>query len=127
MDDLNEQNFLLYAIKAYDTPNCIMSEFEDDLKHIKYIKKLLQKYNSSKVLNERLILNHIICLSNVFGVEASVRLLFFKINKKDYSILKTFLLYLDYMPDIVNKINGKDIKTENIPVDLYVANYLRRI
>jgi hypothetical protein len=79
------------------------------------------------VLSERLILNHIICLSNVFGVEATVRLLFFRVNKKDYDMLKTFLLYLEYMPDMIQGINGKNIRTEDISVDLKIATVLRSL
>lgn len=127
MDNLTEQNYLLYAIKIYESPKCIMSEFETDITHIKYIKKLFRKYKTTDILNERLILNHIICLGNVFGVEATVRLLFFRVNKKDYNILKTFLLYLEYMPDIVKGINGQNIRTEDIPVDLTVAKLLRSL
>lgn len=127
MDTLNEQNYLLYAMKAYESPRCILSEFEEDLRHIKYIKRLFRKYKTTDILNERLILNHIICLSNVFGVDATVHLLFFRVNKKDYGLLKTFLLYLEYMPDIIIGINGKNIRTEDIPVDLSVAAILRSL
>jgi len=127
MDNLTEQNYLLMAMKAYESPRCIMSEFAEDLKHIKYVKRLFRKYSSGDVLNERLILNHIICLSNVFGIEPTVRLLFFRVNKKDYSILKTFLLYLEYMPDIITGINGKNIHTEDVPVDLSIAKVLRSL
>lgn len=127
MDQLTEQNFLLYAIKAYESPNCIMSEFSEDLRHIKYVKRLFRKYKTCNILNERLILNHLICLSNVFGVEPTVRLLFFKVSKKDYGLLKTFLLFLEYMPDIVFGINGKNIRTEDVPVDLEVAKFLRSV
>ncbi len=125
--DLNENNYLLFAIKSYDTPNCIMSEFEEDVKHITYIKRLFQKYRETKVIKERLVLNHIICLGNVFGIENTTKILFLKINKKDYSTLKTFLLYLNYMPDVVGSVNGSDIVSDEIPVDLHLAKLLRRI
>src|SRR4051812_15429158 len=98
-ENLTEKNYLLYAIKAYESPQCIFSEFENDFKRIKYVKRLFRKYKCSKDIKERLILNHIICLSNVFGVEATTRLLFFRIDTKDYDLLKTFLVFLDYMPD----------------------------
>jgi hypothetical protein len=127
MENLTNENITLYIAKCYNSPNCIMSELIEDVKHIKYIKRLFRKYKNNDVLNERLILNHIICLSNVFGVEPTVRLLFFRVNKKDYGILKTFLLYLEYMPDIVMGINGKNIHTEEVPVDLVIANVLRRL
>ena len=125
--NLTEQNFLLYAIKCYETPNCIMSEFSDDLKKIKYIKRLFRKYKISRTIKERLILNHIICLGNVFGVEAATRLLFFRVDPKDYDVLKTFLIYLEYMPDTVRGIAGINIKDSDIPVDLSLAKKLREV
>ena len=94
-DNLNDDNFLIYAMKAYESPNTILSEFEDDLKRIKYVKRLIKKYKLTGDLRERLILNHIIVLSNVFGVEPTVRMLFFKFDEEDYHILKTFLLFLN--------------------------------
>ena len=96
-------------------------------KRIKYIKRLVSKYKQTQDLKERLILNHIIVLSNVFGVEPCVRMLFYKIDKTDYSILKTFLLFLNYMPNIVRGIRGKDILSSDIIVDMTIANILRKI
>lgn len=127
MIDLNESTFMMYAIKAYDTQNCIMAEFEEDLKRLKYIKRLIKRYRASGELRERLILNHIIILSNVFGVEASVRLLFFKMDKSDYPTLKTFLLFLNYMPNVVKGINGMDILSSSITIDLNVGRILRSL
>lgn len=127
MNDLNEENFLLYAIKAYDKPNCIMSEFESDVKKIKYIKRLFRKYRATGVIKERLILNHIIVLNNVFGAEATTRMLFFKIEKEFHDVLKTFLLFLNLMPQIVAKIDGRDIISSTIPVDLKIAEILRKL
>ena len=126
-DDLNENNFLIYAMKCYNTPNCIMSEFEGDLKRIKYIKRLIRKYKATGNLKERLILNHIIVLSNVFGTEATVRMLFYKIDRDDYHILKTFLLFLSYMPQVVIGIRGRNINSSDITVDLDVGQRLRSI
>lgn len=125
--NLTEQNFLLYAIKCYETPNCIMSEFSEDLKKIKYVKRLFRKYKISNTIKERLILNHIICLGNVFGVEAATRLLFFRVEPKDYDVLKTFLIYLEYMPDIVHGIAGINIRDSDIPIDLSLVTKLREI
>lgn len=125
IDNLTKENFTLLSAKYYNVLNLLQSEFEEDLKHIKYIKKLFQKYRSSNQLKERLILNHIICLSNVFGVEYATRLLFFKCNKEDYDILKTFLIALDYLPNTVKGIEGVDIETDFIPVDLNAAKWLR--
>lgn len=126
-DDLNDDNFLLYAMKAYSSPYCIMSEFESDLKRIKYLKRLFRRYKATKILKERLILNHIILLYNVFGVEAATRTLFFKIDENNYDILKTFLIYLNYMPNKVKGINGTDIDSSDILLDMDVADILRKI
>jgi hypothetical protein len=126
-DDLNDDNFLLYAMKAYSSPYCIMSEFESDLKRIKYLKRLFRRYKATKILKERLILNHIILLYNVFGVEAATRILFFKIDKIHYNMLKTFLIYLNYMPSKVKGINGTDIDSSDILLDMDVADILRKI
>ena len=78
-DDLNDENFLLFAMKAYESPTCILSEFEEDLKRIKYVKRLIKRYKTTGELKERLILNHLIILSNVFGTKNSVRMLFYKL------------------------------------------------
>ena len=127
IDNLTDDNFLIYAIKAYTNPNCIMSEFEDDLKRIKYVRRLIKRYKTAGELKERLILNHIIVLSNVFGTEAAVRMLFFKVDSSDYSVLKTFLLFLNYIPKLVRGIRSSNIDTSTITIDLFVANKLRTI
>lgn len=127
IDNLTDENFMLYAMKCYDSPNCIMSEFEEDLKRIKYVKRLIKRYKTTGELKERLILNHIIILSNVFGTRNAVRMLFFKLDEQDYQILKTFLLFLGYMPDIVLGINGRNIYSHSVSVDLFVGKRLRDI
>lgn len=125
--DMNDDTFIILTMKAYDQPNCIISEFEEDIKRIKYIKRLIKKYKTTGELKERLILNHIIVLANVFGVETTVRMLFFKIAPEDYSILKTFLLFLNYMPTTIFNINGQNIQSSNITVDLEIGKKLRDI
>ena len=125
--NLTDDNFLIYAIKCYDNPRCIMSEFEDDLKRLKYIRRLIKRYRVTGDLKERLILNHIIVLSNVFGTEAAVRMLFFKIDKEDYHILKTFLLFLNYIPKMIRGIRGSNLNSSDITIDLFVATRLRSI
>jgi hypothetical protein len=104
-----------------------MSEFEGYLKRTKYLKRLFRRYKITKTLKERLILNHLILLYNVFGVEAATRILFFRIDVQDYDVLKTFLIYLNYMPDKVRGINGKDVTSSEILVDMNVADILRKI
>jgi hypothetical protein len=126
-DDLNDDNFMIYAMKCYDSPNCVMSEFEGDIKRTKYLKRLFRRYKVTKSLKERLILNHIILLNNVFGPEATTRILFYRIDERDYDILKTFLLYLNIVPNIVKGIKGKNIKTDEIPLDMQIAKTLREL
>jgi hypothetical protein len=127
IENLHDENFLIFAMKAYDKPNCIISEFEEDLKRIKYIKRLIRRYRVTGDLKERLILNHLIILANVFGVESSVRMLFYKLDREDYDILKTFLLYLNYMPKLIIGIQGTNINSSDISVDLFVSKRLRSI
>ena len=126
-ENLNEDNFVMYAMKAYNSPHCIMSEFEGDIKRTKYLKRLFRRYKVTKSLKERLILNHIILLNNVFGPEHTARILFYKIDDRDYDILKTFLLYLNILPESIKGIRGKTIHTEDIPVDMNIAEILRQI
>ena len=127
-ENLNDDNFLIYAMKNYNSPNCIISEFHDDLKRVKYIKRLIRKYKITKDLKERLILNHIIVIYNLFGVEASTRMLFFKL-KDFHSMLKPFLVFLNYCPERVYNIGleGKTINTSDIPLDPVIVTALRKI
>jgi|TARA_R110002033_G_scaffold30213_1_gene67154 hypothetical protein len=127
-DDLNEKNFLLYAMKEYSNPQCTeVEEFNDDLKKIKYIKRLLNQYVSEGVLKERLLLNHIIVFYNVFPPAAATRILFFKIEEKFWPMLKPFLFYLKLMPeDRIESIMGKEIRTNEILMDQGVIDSLRK-
>ena len=127
-DDLNEKNFLLYAMKEYNNPQCTdVEEFNDDLKKIKYIKRLLNQYVSEGVLKERLLLNHIIVFYNVFPPAAATRILFFKIEERFWPILKPFLFYLKLIPeDRIESIMGKEIKTNEILMDQGVIDSLRK-
>ena len=127
-DDLNEKNFLLYAMKEYNNPQCTeVEEFNDDLKKIKYIKRLLNQYVSEGVLKERLLLDHIIIFYNVFPPAAATRILFFKIEERFWPILKPFLFYLKLMPeDRIESIMGKEIRTNEILMDQGVIDSLRK-
>lgn len=127
IENLCDDNFVIFAMKAYDKPNCIMSEFEEDLKRIKYVKRLIRRYRITGELKERLILNHLIILANVFGVESSVKMLFYKLDREDYDILKTFLLFLNFMPQMIRGIKGININSSDITVDIFVAKKLRSI
>jgi hypothetical protein len=126
-DDLNNSNFILFAAKCYDKPNVIMSEFKDDMKRFNYLKRLFHKYRKDGDLREQLVLNHLVVLYNVFGPEPTTRMLFFKISVEDYPTLKTYLLFLNMMPNLIKGIRGEDIKSSDIEVDLKVAEVLRRI
>ena len=127
-NDLNDDNFLIYAAKAYDKPHIIQSEFEEDLKRLKYVKRLLRKYRQTGDFKERLILNHVIILSNVFGVEPTVNMLFYRVDPEDYPLLKTILIFLNYMPKrLTVSFHKYTIRQEEILVDLDIANRLRNL
>jgi hypothetical protein len=126
-DELNDSNILLYAAKCYDKPNCIDSEFDEDYKRIRYIKRLLNRYRLSGKIKERLLLNHLVIIQNVFGVEGSTRMLFTRVDRRDYSALKTFLVYTSAMPNIVKGIRGEDIISSDIQLDLKLVSILRQI
>jgi len=126
-DDLNDDNFMIYAMKCYNSPNCVMSEFEGDIKRTKYLKRLFRRYKVTKILKERLILNHIILLNNVFGPQVTARILFYRTDEKDYDVLKTFLVYLGIMPDFIGGLNGKNIRSAEIPLDMNAATILENI
>ena len=112
---LTPENINMFAMKHYDNPLCVdEKEFLDDMKRFKYLKRLFRKYDASKEFKARLIVNHIIILANVFGVDAATTLLFFKIDKQHWSMLKTILIFLNYMPEdemIDVKIN-QEVLTE---------------
>lgn len=127
IDQLNDENFLVYAIKSYNRPNFIMSEFEEDFKRIKYVKRLIRKYKRNKELKERLLLNHIIILGNVFGIEATVKMLYHRMDEEDFPVLKTILLYLNYQPSIIKGVNNKNIISADITIDINVAKALQYI
>ena len=98
-NELNDNNYLLFAIKNYENPQAITKEdFEDDLKRIKYVKRLLKRYKNTGELRTHLILNHLIVLFNVFG-DAAVPLLFFKLDEELWSSTKSFLLFLNRIPE----------------------------
>ena len=117
-DDLTDANFLMFAMKEYTNQQCTnIDEFYDDLKKIKYIKRLINRFLESGKLKEILILNHLIVFYNVFDNKAATRLLFFKIEEKYWSVLKTFLIYLSMMPETVKGIRGKDIISSDIQLN----------
>ena len=129
MDKLDETNFLLYAAKHYDNPQCYDTvEFYDDLKRFKYIKRLLNRYMEEGDIKERLILNHIIVLYNVFGPDATTKMLFLKCRGMEH-ILKPFLVFLNYLPEKIENIGieNRTINTSDIQMDEKILIELRKI
>ena len=121
---LDDTNVTRYAMKHYDNPQCIdIDEFHEDLNRTKYVKRLLRKYMSSGVLRERLILNHIIVFYNVFGIEAASRLLFYRLEEDLHPLLKTFLVFLNYLPE--DGVPECDL--ERIPLYNDVIQVLREV
>ena len=97
--DLNSQNFPLFAIKNYENPQAVTrADFDKDLQHFKYIKRLLKRYKNTGELKAHLLLNHFIILYNIFG-EATTPMLFFKIEEDLWSVMKTFVVFLDKLPE----------------------------
>lgn len=128
-DKLDEANFLLYAAKHYDNAQCHDTvEFYDDLKRIKYIKRLFNRYQEEGDLKERLILNHIIVLNNVFGPIPTTRMLFLKCRGME-DLLKPFLMFLDILPEKVEGIGieNKTINTKDIPTNNNILFKLRKL
>ena len=121
---LNENNFLIYAMHSYDNPQChSLEEFEEDLKKFLYLKKLLSRYKKDGELRERLILNHIIVLYNVFG-ESATNMMFYKIDQSCWDVLITFLVYLERMPE---ELPNYSIKLSDVKLDEQIISMLRKI
>lgn len=118
-DQINEDNFNVYAARYYNNPQCQdVEEFYEDLQRFKYLKRLLKRYQQNNDLQERLILNHLIVLYNVFGIEAANRMTFFKMELEYWSAIKTFLVFLNYIPE--------DYKVE-VPLDEFIVERLREL
>lgn len=123
-EKLTENNFLLFAMHHYDNPQChSVVEFEEDMKRFLYLKKLFTRYSQNDELRERLILNHIIVLYNIFG-EAATTMLFYKLEEKYWRSLVTFLVYLDRMPE---EISQYGIRLSEVELDETVIKALRKI
>ena len=128
-EKLDETNFLLYAAKHYDNPHCYDTlEFYDDLNRFKYIKRLFNRYEETGELKDRLIVNHLTILYNIFGAEPTTRMLFLKL-KGHYHMLKPFLVLMGYMPDVVQSIGieGKNVVSSDIHMDEKIVEILRQI
>ena len=127
-EKLTNENFLIYAAKHYDNPQCHSTEeFIEDLKRIKYIKKLITKYVESGELRDRLILNHLIILNNVFGAINLPRILFLKMGNQ-FKYVKPFLILLNILPDKLYNIGNQNIiNMDDVPLDEVIITKLRAI
>ena len=127
-ENLNDANFLIYAAKHYDNPQChTTEEFIEDLKRIKYIKKLITRYINNGELKDRLILNHLIILSNVFPPDVLCRILYLKM-KSQFGYIKPFLILLNVMPEVLYNVKDEAIiKLDMIPMDERIIESLRKI
>ena len=118
-DDLNNDNFELYAARYYDNPSCLdVQDFYDDLARFKYIIRLLRKYRETGIIQERLVLNHIISIYNVFNIYAANRMMFYRIESDLWPQIKTFLVYLNYIPET---------QYQDITIDVKIAKKLQAI
>ena len=118
-DKLTNRNFELFASQNYNNPECeSVEEFKEDLSRFKYLKRLLRRYETSEDLQERLILNHLIVIYNVFGIEAANRMVWFKVNEEHWHFIKPFLVFLNYLPE--------DEKVE-VSMDPYIVEVLRKL
>jgi len=126
---LNTQNYVMYAMRNYDNPQCVgMSEFTEDLHRIKYLKRLFRRFLDTGELKERLILNHLITFYNVFGIEAATRLIFYRMNEEYYPLVKTFLVFLNLFPEGVEaEAEVKEADLISIPLNENIISTLRSI
>ena len=127
-EKLTDENFLIYCARHYDNPSCHSTEeFLNDLKHIKYIKKLITRYVENGDLKERLILNHLIILHNLFGSEHLSRILYLKL-KSQFRYIKPFLVMLNILPNVLNNVGSEHfVNLDNISMDDHIVEKLRII
>jgi transcription initiation factor IIF auxiliary subunit len=121
-NELTNENYLMFALLHYDNPHCIdIKEYFEDVRKLKYIKRLFNRYKEDGVMKERLILNHLISFYNVFDNKAATRLLFFRVGTEYHSLLKTFLIFLNKMPEQVNE----NLFSSDIQLDEKIIEILR--
>ena len=120
-NELTAENFLLFAIKHYENPQAVTKEdFEKDLNHFKYIKRLLKRYKNTGELKAHLLLNHFIILYNIFG-EGTTAMLFYKIEEDMWTVMKTFVVFLDKLPEYPHCF------IHDVEIDEYCLSELGRI
>lgn len=127
-DDLNNDNFMLYCAKHYDGRYAATTEdFEQDVATVKYIKRLITLYQTEGELKTRLIMNHIITMNNVFGPEATVKILYLRI-KQDFHCIKPFLVAISILPEKVRGVSGEaQIDMDEVPMDPKIVEELRKL
>lgn len=127
-NNLTKDNIKLFAASVYDNPGCKTNlEFDEDYLRIKYLKTLLNKYINNKKINIRILVNHIICIQNVFPGEATAKILFVEIDESSWNYLATILFYLSLMPDKIIGINGKTILFSSLKIDMDLLQNLKDI
>ena len=127
-EKITSDNVMMYHVANYDNHQCTgLKEFYDDLNYIKYTKRLFNRYLTTGILKERLIVNHLIFLYNNFIPEAMTRILFLKMEEKYWSLLKPFLIQISHLPKIVFGVSGRNINTDTIPLNQEVIDILRTI
>jgi len=118
-DELNEDNFVLFASRNYDNPQCMsVEEFYHDLNRFKYLKRLFRRYTQNDDLQERLILNHLVVIYNVFGIEAANRMMFYRMEDEYWSVIKTFLVFLNFL---------REDQFVEVPLDQTIVERLRNL
>src|SRR6056297_1500766 len=118
-DELNEDNFVLFASRYYDNPQCMsVEEFHHDLQRFKYLKRLLRRYTQNDDLQDRLILNHIVVLYTVFGIAPANKMMFYRMEQEYWSAVKTFLIFLNYL---------REDELVDIPLDQKIVERLRNL
>ena len=123
-NELTNENYLMFALLHYDNPHCVdIKEYFEDVRKLKYIKRLFNRYKEDGVMKERLILNHLISFYNVFDNEAATRLLFFRVGEEYHSLLKTFLVFLNRMPEKIND----NLYSSDIQLDEKITEILRKV
>ena len=123
-NELTNENYLMFALLHYDNPHCVdIKEYFEDVRKLKYIKRLFNRYKEDGVMKERLILNHLISFYNVFDNEAASRLLFFRVGEEYHSLLKTFLVFLNRMPEKIND----NLYSSDIQLDEKITEILRKL
>lgn len=128
LEKITDKNFILFCASHYDNYQYASTEeFFEDIRRIKYIKKLLTRYEQDGELKERLILNHIIVLNNCFGPNILCKILYLKLKHKMH-LIKPFLVFLEVLPEFIYNVGDENvIETATIPMDATIINYLRKI